>query len=328
MILLLALLLQSTVEPGDWVELRRAMGPNIPSCTVRVYADGRVVWPGDAETRVSAADAQALIDEYRAKGFWDLQPDHRRRFMDNYSWRAWTTVHIGADQKSVADDSTASKWLEEMNRKLDELVDTHRWRHGDPRTERFTTREGHFQDNIHQDGRDWPKPSFTALMNAVNMGKVEEMEVLIRSGVDVNARDASGWTALMCAAADLYGEQGTRKLSVLLRAGADPWARSNVGQTVLMAVSGIRVAEPVRALVAAGADLNAQDDRGETALIDAVHRYDWQAVDKIQALLDAGARTDIRDRTGHTALEELQAMEDGMDANARQKALELLTKAR
>ncbi len=66
----------------DFVELQRTSceGP-CPVYSVRIYADGHVLWNGrnavkvhgDATTRVAPAQARKLIEQFRNGGFWDLR---------------------------------------------------------------------------------------------------------------------------------------------------------------------------------------------------------------------------------------------------------------
>ena len=79
------------------------------------------------------------------------------------------------------------------------------------------------------------KQLFTPLLMAAKYNRNDDvLEVLIRHGADVNARDNLGYTALMYAAAYTV-ENGIFEpvAEPLIRAGADVNARDNEGQTAL-----------------------------------------------------------------------------------------------
>jgi hypothetical protein len=70
------------ISPGDFVELTSTstcMDP-CPTFTLRVRADGLVIWEGKsgvltkgaATRQVPAAEARTLIEKLRAQGFWRL----------------------------------------------------------------------------------------------------------------------------------------------------------------------------------------------------------------------------------------------------------------
>lgn len=61
-------------------------------------------------------------------------------------------------------------------------------------------------------------------------------------------------------------------------------------------------AEGVAALIAAGADVNQQDQYGYTAL----HYADPESPETVIELLAAGARTDIEDHSGRTPMDSLR----------------------
>ena len=69
----------------------------------------------------------------------------------------------------------------------------------------------------------------TALMEAVSLGRLKNIELLIDSGADVNAKDKYGRTALMEAAYWGYVDA----VKMLIEAGADIDARSDTGMTAL-----------------------------------------------------------------------------------------------
>ncbi len=89
-------------------------------------------------------------------------------------------------------------------------------------------------------------------------------------------------------------------VKALLKEGANPNARDKEGSTALMAAAS---GEIVRVLAAAGADVNAQTDEdifgSRTALRNAALLNN---ADKVQALLDCGADVNAKNSHGETAL--------------------------
>lgn len=71
--------------------------------------------------------------------------------------------------------------------------------------------------------------SWTPLLAAADNGHDEMVELLIKNGATVDARDSNGDTPLCLAAAEGHEETAV----ALLKAGADPRVRNNKGQTPL-----------------------------------------------------------------------------------------------
>ncbi len=86
----------------------------------------------------------------------------------------------------------------------------------------------------------------------------------------------------------------------LIGAGADVNARNGAGDTALMQAAYYRRRDVAALLLDAGADVNAQDDFGQTALMSSAHKNPNAEV--MGALIDAGAELDARDCAGRTAL--------------------------
>lgn len=166
-----------------------------------------------------------------------------------------------------------------------------------------------------------------ALIRAVDV--TSSLSLLLNHGADIHARDHQGRTTLMYL---LWGSSyrsmlwGRRKalvnLRLLLDHGARLTDRDESGKTPLLFLIheitmsggsiitdiGPRAKEAeleayyrpiVQLLIARGADVNAQDNAGETSLLKAA-RYGktWLAA----LLLKAGARSDITDKKGETPL--------------------------
>jgi ankyrin repeat protein len=111
----------------------------------------------------------------------------------------------------------------------------------------------------------------TALTEVSGSGNAEFVSLLLQAGADVNARLRGGGTALHESA--LNGHAGI--VRALLAHGARPNVTNELGQTPLMlachcptggTVTCAEHVEIVRMLLAAGADVNAQDAHGLTAL--------------------------------------------------------------
>ena len=93
---------------------------------------------------------------------------------------------------------------------------------------------------------------------------------------------------------------------LLLAAGADVNAQNQFGYTALMGAAFHGHFEVVRLLLAAGADVNTQDQGGSTALILAAINGHAEVV---RLLLAAGANVNLQNQAGRTAL--MWAAQDG-----------------
>jgi len=133
-------------------------------------------------------------------------------------------------------------------------------------------------------------------------GSVEELRREVRLRREVNAKDARGFTALDWAAragrADAIAE--------LVRAGADPELRDSGpnGWTPLLHAVHKNQLGSVRALIAAGADVNGRGDNGLTPLMLAAAQGEPEIVEE---LLQAGANPRLHGPLRWTALERAVA---------------------
>ena len=122
------------------------------------------------------------------------------------------------------------------------------------------------------------------------------VRTLLRQGVDVNAADVDGTTALQWAA----HWNDPDSVNSLLAAGASPNAASRYGVTPLHEAATIGSAPIVRALLRAGARPDAAYGEGETPLMSAARSGD---VESVELLLEAGADPNAAEKfRGQTAL--------------------------
>ena len=114
-------------------------------------------------------------------------------------------------------------------------------------------------------------------------GTIREIRVALLNGADPNAKDSErGRTALLAASEN----ENLKILSLLLKVGADVNAKDNNGVTALM-VATLNNAEAVSLLLEAGADVNAKTEWGMTALMIAASLNKTPEI--LSLLLNAGA---------------------------------------
>ena len=134
-----------------------------------------------------------------------------------------------------------------------------------------------------------------ALADAAEQRDKASVRTLLGTGVDVNAAQVDGTTALHWAA---YNDDA-ETVALLVRAGANVNAVNRYGVPPLAQACTNGNAAIVKLLLEAGADANATMKGGETVLMLAARSGNVEAV---KALLARGAKPEARERLGQTAL--------------------------
>ena len=162
----------------------------------------------------------------------------------------------------------------------------------------------------------------TALILAADGGKAASATALIEAGADLNAKNRSQDTALIRAA--LGGHD--KIVEALATAGADLNAINKYNETALMSAALNGHAGVIKALLAAGADPDLQNDYGATALGIAQD----QGFDHIAVLMSSSTQNvNLRDASGETPIfgairskdmtQFRQLLQNGADVNIKRQ---------
>ena len=184
---------------------------------------------------------------------------------------------------------------------------------GSPRVVRLLMASGAKPDD---QSNDYTFPLVVAAEN----GHDEVVRAMIELGVDANAANSFGETAL-------HAARGETMANMLIRAGADIEARDYQGKTPLntMCAEGESI-ETIRALLDHGASINTQDDSGETPLHsvgdapDTPHKN--SGAERMSLLLRFGASETIANQYGETPLDQLP--DESEDSENRFKCMRKL----
>lgn len=143
-------------------------------------------------------------------------------------------------------------------------------------------------------------------------GDLKTLKSLLSQGVDINAADSAGWTAIRGA---VFGEN-IAAVNFLLKSHADPNTQLKEDGTtsLLWAVENENI-EMVKALLNAGADPNIHDSfTGMTPLMSAA---DVENVTLTEMLLQHGSDVTIRDKWGEDVLVQVgKKIADGAQSNS------------
>ncbi|HXG63607.1 MAG TPA: ankyrin repeat domain-containing protein [Blastocatellia bacterium] len=129
-------------------------------------------------------------------------------------------------------------------------------------------------------------------------GNARVVRLFLAAGMDPNARDKSGRTALIAAAGPYPGHADI--LCILLNHGADVNAKDDEGKTALINAAGLVNSHIMQVLLNRGADVNAQTNNGWTPLMIAAQAG---LENTVTVLLDAGADVSLRNKDGKTSLD-------------------------
>jgi ankyrin repeat protein len=128
-----------------------------------------------------------------------------------------------------------------------------------------------------------------ALLTALPGGGLELVKLLVRKGADPNARDYYSKTPLILEA-DNWSEADPAVVRCLLDLGADVNAVDDKGMSALHSAAAHGNTAVVKVLVAGGADINLKDGKGNTAWVLAAEKGDRPMLELLEK---AGARREF-----------------------------------
>lgn len=156
----------------------------------------------------------------------------------------------------------------------------------------------------------------TAMYFTSSVGVIRE---LMKAGLPLEDSDEFGWSPLCNALSD--GEEALPRVRALIEAGADVNATHDHGYTIFMsAVGSGRVPDVLRLLVASGADAHAASDRGYNAYHAAIDvngeaNAEESVRDTLSYLKQLGVNIEHRNKAGQTPL--ARAIQEGTGTEVR-----------
>jgi hypothetical protein len=145
-----------------------------------------------------------------------------------------------------------------------------------------------------------------ALLDAAAAGDARRVELALRAGAPIDARDDRGRTALLLAASNDHVDAAR----VLIAAGADPDAVDDQQDTPWLVTGVTGSVEMLEVLLPAGPDLTRGNRFGGTSLIPASERGH---VDYVRRVVQTGIDVDHVNDLGWTALLEAVILGDGSE---------------
>ena len=168
-----------------------------------------------------------------------------------------------------------------------------------------------------------PQKDLTDLIENSKKGDIEKVNLLLdKTSVGVNDQDKDGMTPLIAAASRGERSQNADVMDVLIEKGANVNKQNNQGETALYVASKNGQKLAVEILLSHKANPNLKTNTGETPLLAAVRNEDDEIVDTLLNEYDTVADVTIPDAKGFTPLEISKTLKND---DKREKIMDLLS---
>ncbi len=145
-----------------------------------------------------------------------------------------------------------------------------------------------------------------SFLSYAQRGDKEVVALFIKAGINIEARDSHGNTALRMASSSLFGSP-VEVVKLLILAGSDVHVKTNYGGAGAKSVSSVYASmykesiyiEIAKLLIDVGANVNDTDDKGITALMRAVK---WNSLAMVKLLIESSANVNVKDIKGNSVL--------------------------
>lgn len=264
-----------------------------PSYTITVFKDGRVVWRGKEYVRVKGKAHSRISKSIAAKLFEDAHTADFFQLQDTYSGNCATD---GPDENIVLRENgrlkrintycAAPSELYRLEDAIDEATNSVAWIFIEgPTLEKLLTSRSL---TMLKDGANY-------MNGAIDWDRGDVVRVLAKHGFRVDGHELNGENYLMTAVRD--GKYEAAK--ALLEAGANPTLRDERTQETPAINAGFREARIVKLFLDRNVPLDDTDQNGRTMLMNAASQGH---VDAVRLIVEAGANVNARNAQGQTAI--------------------------
>jgi ankyrin repeat protein len=273
-----------------------------PSYSVEIRGNGEVIYRGDRgvlitgehHARISADNANSLLEAFRSADYFSLKDNYSQMVTDAATYS--TAIEFDGHKKSVGDHLGSGAGMPEvvteLEDKIDQLAETEKWLKETSQTWPSLISE-------HWDFRADTDENRTLFASVAGTGSAELIDAFLAAGTPALTMDKQGASPVVNAAENGYLDLVRRMIGNRRRVPPELLFRS------LRAAAHSGNVNLIEFLIAKGANVNAQssnpDDR-ESVLIGAASRCQTDAV---QELLRYHPEIDVQDYNGNSALSRM-----------------------
>jgi hypothetical protein len=277
----------------DEITLERVEGQLGPFYSVTVRKNGEVIWWGrggvrverKVHSRIPPSSAAKLFESAHAMNFFTVRQVPYDGCVSDGPEVTITMKEAGRERR-ISSYCEITEGLGELANEIDEKLHTIRWVFVDVPTLKKLIVSGSF--NIAKSGDAY-------MGQAINWDNGDVIQILLKHGLNVNARTPNNETYLMTAVLGNKYEAA----KTLLEAGANPLSIDQRMHETPAINAGYRSANMVKLFLDKHVPVDDTDDQGWTMLMGAACQAH---LDAVQLIVEAGANVNARNAQGQTAI--------------------------